>query len=180
MATAVRLDTNEDLQDVTEVDSLRKLLCTDDGLDVLSKIGYHGVSQCSNMESKNAVLRAILMKDKMPMTSVLDQICERLRAYGLLDVIKKTRKCSKMSLVTAVSCDSQGDACAVLKFVSGVGTIPPLGLSSNLIITFKHWCVNLPKLCHCKSTVSTCSLNLTLPVHYNTFESMKTAVEDSV
>ena len=68
----------------------------------------------------------------------------------------------------------------IMKFLTGSSTVPPSGLANKLAVIFKHWCTNLPGTCLCKLSVSTCSLTLTLPVHYPTVLSMKKALEDAV
>ena len=68
----------------------------------------------------------------------------------------------------------------IMKFLTVSRTVPPSGLVNKLTVIFKHWCTNLPKTCLCKRSVSTCSLTLTLLVHYPTMLSVKKALEDAV
>ena len=68
----------------------------------------------------------------------------------------------------------------IMKFLTGSRTVPASGLVNKLTVIFKHWCTNLPKTCLCKPSVSTCSLTLTLPVHYPAMLSMRKALEDAV
>ena len=68
----------------------------------------------------------------------------------------------------------------IMTFLTGSRTVPPSGLVNKLTVVFKQWCTNLPKTCLCKPSMSTCSLTLTLPVHYPTMFSMKKALEDAI
>ena len=67
----------------------------------------------------------------------------------------------------------------IMQFISGSPSVPPLGLPSNgkILILFKHGCSNS---CSCKPNVSTCSLSMTIPVHYDSLESMREALVDAV
>ena len=57
----------------------------------------------------------------------------------------------------------------VMLFLSGSARIPPLGLAQNIKVIFKHDC---DVSCQCKPRASTCSLNLFLPIHYDSEEKM--------
>jgi len=66
---------------------------------------------------------------------------------------------------------------AVMKFLTGAKTVPPLGMPKNIQINFKHGC---NAECKCKLYVSTCALSLTLPCHYKTKDEMVDVIVDSV
>ena len=65
----------------------------------------------------------------------------------------------------------------LLKFVTGAFTIPPLGLGDPIEIIFLHGC---KEGCRCRPTVPTCLLQLSLPVHINTFDLMKEILVSAV
>lgn len=50
------------------------------------------------------------------------------------------------------------------KFISGVESIPPLGLPDRITVKFRHGC---QLHCKCRPTASTCDPSITLPVHYS-------------
>ncbi len=52
-------------------------------------------------------------------------------------------------------------------FITGVKSIPPLGMDREITVEFKHGC---RPHCTCRPTASTCSLTLTLPVHITSME----------
>lgn len=55
----------------------------------------------------------------------------------------------------------------LLKFVTGVKKIPPLGFSKKIDVHFRHGCQDQ---CKCRPSASTCFLYVRLPVHYQTSE----------
>ena len=64
-----------------------------------------------------------------------------------------------------------------LKWAVGSSTIPPLGLPKKLSIQFLHGCV---VGCRCWPTTSTCALKITLPVHLDNADDMKSIVGSAV
>ena len=64
-----------------------------------------------------------------------------------------------------------------MKFLVGTDTALPLGLPSPISVNFIHTC---SPNCNCKLKVSTCTLTISLPVHYKNIGTMTQAVEDSV
>ena len=66
---------------------------------------------------------------------------------------------------------------AVMKFLTGSHSAPPLGFARKMDVAFRHGCfVN----CTCKIVVSTCDLCLTLPVHYNKKEQFIEVIFDAI
>ena len=62
-------------------------------------------------------------------------------------------------------------------FITGVRVVPPLGIPKQISVSFIREC---PTGCRCKLTVSTCTLKLSLPSHYQTKEGMKEAIFESI
>ena len=74
-----------------------------------------------------------------------------------------------------------------LQFLTGSPSIPVLGLPNDIIVAFVHDCrpsrleASSPyRECACLPTVSTCDLQLNLPVHIRDEESMKNALVSAV
>lgn len=55
----------------------------------------------------------------------------------------------------------------MLKFISGLEQVPPLGLPGTITIKFKYFC---NPNCHCRPTASTCDPSITFPLHYDTYD----------
>ena len=64
-----------------------------------------------------------------------------------------------------------------LKWAVGSSTIPPLGLPKKLSIQFLHGCV---VGCRCRPTTSTCALKITLPVHLDNADDMKSIMGSAI
>jgi len=71
---------------------------------------------------------------------------------------------------------------AVIQFVTGSPTLPVLGLPNDIKVIFVHGCkpsqltpTSPLKDCACLPTVSTCDLQLNVPVHIKDEEGMKKA-----
>lgn len=64
-----------------------------------------------------------------------------------------------------------------LKCAVGSSTIPPLGLPKKLSIQFLHGCV---VGCRCRPTTSTCALKITLPVHLDNADDMKSIMGSAI
>ncbi len=62
------------------------------------------------------------------------------------------------------------DLKCLLKWAIGSKSIPPLGLSRKIKITFLSGCESR---CRCRPTASTCDLRICLPLHLDTYEEMK-------
>ena len=55
----------------------------------------------------------------------------------------------------------------MLKFISGLEQVPPLGLPDTITIKFKYfWNAN----CQCWPTASTCNPSITCPLHDDTYD----------
>ena len=55
--------------------------------------------------------------------------------------------------------------------------MPPLGLPSTVTVTFLHDCRTG---CRFQPTASTCGLQLTLPVHIQSFEDMESMIKSAI
>lgn len=64
-----------------------------------------------------------------------------------------------------------------LKWTVGSSTIPPLGLPKKLSIQFLHGCV---VGCRCRPITSTCALKITLPVHLDNADDMKSIMGSAI
>jgi hypothetical protein len=79
--------------------------------------------------------------------------------------------CFTDNILAILGCDlTVGD---LLKFITGVRKIPPLGLPKKITVYFIHECHD--DRCKCRPKASTCDLHLRLPVHYQTSEGMTSA-----
>ena len=65
----------------------------------------------------------------------------------------------------------------MLKFISGLEQVPPLGLPNKITVKFKYFCSDN---CRCRPTASTCDPSITFPLHYESYdvfcESMSSAL----
>ena len=66
----------------------------------------------------------------------------------------------------------------LIQFITGSPSIPPLGLPDDISILFKHGCINAD--CKCFPTVSTCDLQLCIPVHITSEDKMKESLSRAV
>ena len=66
----------------------------------------------------------------------------------------------------------------LIQFITGSTSILPLGLPDDISIIFKQGCINAD--CNCLPTVSTCDLQLFIPVHISSEEEMKEALSRAV
>lgn len=68
----------------------------------------------------------------------------------------------------------------MLKFISGLEQVPPLGLPNKITVKLKYFC---SANCPCWPTASTCGPSITFPLHYDTYdpfcESMSSALIES-
>lgn len=55
----------------------------------------------------------------------------------------------------------------ILKFISGLEQVPPLGLPDKITVKFKYFC---NANCQCRPTASTCDPSITFPLHYDTYD----------
>lgn len=55
----------------------------------------------------------------------------------------------------------------MLKFISGLEQVPPLGLPDKITIKFKYF---YNANCQCRPTASTCDPSITFPLHYDTYD----------
>ena len=65
----------------------------------------------------------------------------------------------------------------ILRFLTGCERPPIGGLPDKFKIHFKHGCV---ESCKCSPVVSLCALTLTVPIHMNSIEDIKTSFEIAV
>ena len=65
----------------------------------------------------------------------------------------------------------------LFKFITGTGSVPPLGLSKGITVKFKHGC---PAEWKCRPTTSTCDLSITFPVHYSGAEEFKKYLDSAM
>ena len=54
----------------------------------------------------------------------------------------------------------------MLKFITGLEQVPPLGLPDQIIVKFKYFC---SANCQCRPTASTCDSSITFPLHYDNY-----------
>ena len=66
---------------------------------------------------------------------------------------------------------------ALLQWAVGAPSIPPLGLPKKINVSFLEGCI---PGCRCRPTTSTCDLVLTLPLHLDTFDEMKTIMTSAI
>ena len=64
-----------------------------------------------------------------------------------------------------------------MKFLTGMDSVPPLGLPGSIVVQFVHGCSSG---CACKPSVSTCAMSISVPVHYNTRSSILQALVDGI
>ena len=65
----------------------------------------------------------------------------------------------------------------MMKFLTGSGSVPVLGLPSKMRVEFKHGCIIE---CRCKPSVSTCDLTLNIAVHYRTVGQIEETFMDAI
>ena len=65
----------------------------------------------------------------------------------------------------------------VLIFMTGSNNIPAGGFSRKIDVRFRHGC---KEGCHCKPIVSTCSLEITLPLYCSSEEDMKLMMIEAI
>ena len=77
-------------------------------------------------------------------------------SWQLFKIFFLSTQCSRLA-------DADPDLENLIQFITGLPAIPPLGLPEDISILIKHGCENAD--CKCFPTISTCDLQLCIPIH---------------
>ncbi|XP_066920038.1 uncharacterized protein [Clytia hemisphaerica] len=79
----------QQIHQAKNVEELRKMLCCDEGIDLLDSIGFQRNPATVTMDDQQLVLRSLFMKEKHLMLHLLSQISKGMEAFGALTVIRE-------------------------------------------------------------------------------------------
>ncbi|XP_078368279.1 G2/M phase-specific E3 ubiquitin-protein ligase-like [Oculina patagonica] len=168
----------EEVNNASSNDELQKVLDGNDQTDALLAGGWVRVLTVENkgLAMWQLMIHEVILKRKV----ALDQFCAGLKVLGVRELLMAHSKIMEPTLLqgsrllsvpmlfldclkTSYSNNSKTDLQHFLHFLTGLQKIPPLGLETNLTITYKE---DTSKTLH----ADVCAYNLNVPTVHDTYE----------
>lgn len=147
-------------------------------LQIMEGLKVYGL--LSAVQNNPDIWRPVFNKEFMPKltpTTLLDEVEVN---YSDSQQVREKQSDVFFHFCSVVNSFEMKELKCLLQWATGSPSIPPLGLPRKVKITFLGGC---NPACRCRPTASTCDLQLSLPLHLDTFEEMKdillSALKDS-
>lgn len=137
-------------------------------LQIMEGLKVYGL--LSAVQNNPDIWRPVFNKEFMPkltQTTLLDEVEVN---YSDSQQVREKQNDVFFHFCSVVNSFEMKELKCLLQWATGSPSIPPLGLPRKVKITFLGGC---NPACRCWPTASTCDLQLSLPLHLDTFEEMK-------